>query len=472
MMSASKQSSVRHVATWLAPIILLACVSSFGLGIRSMSLREAHIWCQANGNLPESVGISMLDNPPYGWFLHAWSTLFGDSERALRFSSLLCILKLSVITAGFSAKVLRHEPWHSVGLCGLLLVATSPIHFQHSRFVGELPLASLLAIAGSLALASNRGNWRRLSTICYLFCRIIGPAISPWLVATILWDLAYVHRVDELRKSRLMVLVGSLGGLCWLGRICRLDASGSIIAAHLSLKSWESSLLAPLRIFLLSSHPVEGWWLAGLVLFFFIMGYRAVRSQPFCMNMYSLGMLLTFFGLFAVIRAYEIPNLSEDEVLLPALPFGYVFLLQVSHAIGNRPWSHTSHVRAFIIALGLVRSSVTAVEMYMTPQGGLRQASEIVTQERQPDDILFACGVHAYFPAKYYGLNPELADVSVDGRIVEANRVWLLRIDGKDLGNLASDFKTLQVWEYVEQLPMTGNGGMIPTTVLLELTSL
>ena len=95
------------------------------------------------------------NNPPlHYWFLHWWIELFGESEKALRFSSVLFSL-LSIIAIYFLGRKLANK---KVGLFASFLLAISSFQIFLSMDARMYPMLLFFAILS-----------------CYFFWQILHP---------------------------------------------------------------------------------------------------------------------------------------------------------------------------------------------------------------------------------------------------------------------------------------------------------
>jgi mannosyltransferase len=152
---------VRHLALEAGILLLATLVRLWGLGAQSLWLDEAfsHLFATLPPDTAWQAVIADAVHPPlYYVLLRLWLVLGGQSEFALRFSSVLAgVLAVALmIRAGWAWMDRRVARW------GALLMALNPFHVWYSQEGRMYALLALLALAGMMAFCralDSRRPW-------------------------------------------------------------------------------------------------------------------------------------------------------------------------------------------------------------------------------------------------------------------------------------------------------------------------
>jgi uncharacterized membrane protein len=184
---------------WILPgaillgAFLLRCV---GLGSQSIWVDEAYSYTYARPDSPLTVAhlLENLHGPLHALVLHVWMKLFGTSEAALRFPSVLA----SVGSLAAFWCLARRRWGQAAAVTGLLLMALGPFHLwyaQETRNYAFLILFAILAESAFDRVLSDGPSGARLARY--------GLALLAGLLSNLSMALLLpVHAVRLLRFAR------------------------------------------------------------------------------------------------------------------------------------------------------------------------------------------------------------------------------------------------------------------------------
>jgi mannosyltransferase len=181
------------------PAVLMLFVGRYRLGAPSLGWDENATWLASRRSFSQLVGLAgNFDGviAPYYMFMRVWTSIFGDSELALRTPSLLAM----AVGVGLTGELGRRLFTPGVGLLGGLMLITVPQISRYAQDARVYGLAFMLTTLSTLLfyLALRRPGWAR------------------WIVYGVVVTLAGLAHIFGL-----LVLVGhafAVGVRWWAGR--------------------------------------------------------------------------------------------------------------------------------------------------------------------------------------------------------------------------------------------------------------
>ncbi len=139
----------------------------YHLDVKDMWVDEAHIWWHARLPLLEGMSRGMAEGPTsvasdplYGFLIHFWVGLTGESVFAMRFFSLLAYLVTLALLGWAAGRAFGAR----ARLAALAIGAVSPLwvlYSQEIRPYALVPAAMLLIVCGVVDIAQGHGRGRR-----------------------------------------------------------------------------------------------------------------------------------------------------------------------------------------------------------------------------------------------------------------------------------------------------------------------
>ncbi len=192
---------------WSVGLVALAlAVRLYGISAQALSLDEAFSWYVATS--PNWFHSILIDNNPplYYLMLHAWTTMAGTSEIALRVPSALAgtLLVGLIIWAG------RRIFNQTVALWAGLIAALAPIQIFYSQQARGYPMLDsiLLATWVLVWIAFDANHWWRwalasaAATVAFYSHYLAFFALAPTVVLLLLWR-------DPARRLRYAASAGA-----------------------------------------------------------------------------------------------------------------------------------------------------------------------------------------------------------------------------------------------------------------------
>lgn len=138
---------------WVLPAAILLgafLLRLIGLGSQSIWVDEAYSYSYARPDSPLTVGhlLENLHGPLHALILHFWMKLFGTSEAALRFPSVLASVG-SLVAFGC---LVRRRWGDAAAAVGLILMALGPFHIWYAQETRNYAFLILFAILAESAL--------------------------------------------------------------------------------------------------------------------------------------------------------------------------------------------------------------------------------------------------------------------------------------------------------------------------------
>ena len=219
------------LAIWLAVALRV-----YHLDFQSIWWDEGHSIAMAAAPLSQIATLPGMDvHPPgYFWALHLWAGVFGSSEFALRFLSLV----LSVLTIPLIARFVRDflvgnrtTAWHASALAGLV-AAIYPLSIAYAQEVRMYAMVIFLATLSTYAL------WRIVSAR-----QISKHQARPWL-----WPGVYaVSTAAALYTHYFFIFLIAFQNLVWLLWVLFALPSGRNLRFRLA--AWLGTQAAVLVLF-------------------------------------------------------------------------------------------------------------------------------------------------------------------------------------------------------------------------------
>lgn len=164
------KTALIHLRQLVLPGLLLFLayiLRIYRLDTKDMWVDEAHIWWHARLPLLEGMSRGMAEGPTsvasdplYGFLIHFWVGLTGESIFAMRFFSLLAYL-IALALLGWAA---GRAFGMRARLAALAIGAVSPLwvlYSQEIRPYALVPAAMLLIVCGIIDIAQGQGHGRR-----------------------------------------------------------------------------------------------------------------------------------------------------------------------------------------------------------------------------------------------------------------------------------------------------------------------
>jgi 4-amino-4-deoxy-L-arabinose transferase-like glycosyltransferase len=359
---------------WLPIIVLLLAFALriFKLGDQNVWWDEAFsVWVTRHdiGTLT-TIAAGDTHPPLYYWLLNPWMSAAGPSEFAIRFPSAM----FGVIAVALVYRLGRHvtanrtrsaQTADLVGALAALLLATSRFHIWWSQEIRMYGLATMWAVASSLALLMALRTRTTRGWAAYLLTTIAGMYslyLFAFVVAAqnvfILWW--WLWRV----RNKLPVTRHQVGG--WIGIMLTVVLAMLPWMAYTlpKLKSWSAaSQFSPLTYLQLyctvltlgiTTFVERYWWVNLLVLVIIVAGVVTWRKHGIRNAQYGPSVL----------------HLAACILLAPAI--GVFVLLTLPQGLFYRPPLEARYQLLSVPALALVlAASITALWEWRKVAGGL-----------------------------------------------------------------------------------------------------
>ncbi|MFE2108141.1 glycosyltransferase family 39 protein [Kitasatospora sp. NPDC059463] len=134
---------------WLAPALVMLVVGAYRLGTPTLWRDEVASWVSATrpiGDLLRMLQHVDASNGAYYVLLHGWTTLFGDSEIALRLPSVLAMAGAAAFTALTAERLFGGRV---AGVCAGLLFAMVPLISRYAQEARSYALVTCAVAAGT-----------------------------------------------------------------------------------------------------------------------------------------------------------------------------------------------------------------------------------------------------------------------------------------------------------------------------------
>jgi 4-amino-4-deoxy-L-arabinose transferase-like glycosyltransferase len=447
----------------LVGIMVLGAILRIGfLGQRSIWLDEAVVVSVAQQPwraIPRLL--AALDQHPPGYYLlmHAWQSIAGSGEAALRFPS-VCFSLASVLLTYVLARRIAGE---ATGLLGALIVAVAPFQIMSAQEARMYPLLGALCLASTVGLVSSidRGGARRwigygIASTLMVYTHYLGLLV---LVAHGLWVAGWERR--HLRSWMACGAATALAFAPWIPSFLeqlrqvhsfewyRNGAFGMGIGDLLGLYAFGGSRWGMGTYFAPGTlAPVE----QGVVLLPFLIllwrGMAGLAAGGTTGSAASQGRSLALVGLPPAITAGVLLAYSSlgRSMFVPRwlsflLPFVAVFIARGIDDVAEHVTLPKPRAVTLLIGLLLLYQVPVLQRYYFDPtfhSFNWRTAAATVRQMARPGDALVFAGTPASIPFTYYfrerypSIDAMSADWSrlTDGGVVrlaaQHPRLWII----------------------------------------------
>ncbi|HET9079256.1 MAG TPA: glycosyltransferase family 39 protein [Trebonia sp.] len=188
-----RRSRVEHLV-WAAPVVAMAALGLFDLGVPQLWRDEFATWSAATRTLPQLW--AMLHNTDavlgvYYFGLHFWIAVFGASPVAMRLPSVIAM----VIAAGVVGLIGRRLAGNAAGVAGGLIFALIPSVSRYAQEARPYAFATMFAALATLLFlrAMERPNWSRWAIYAVVLAaagtaNLIALSVVAGHVLILLWD--------------------------------------------------------------------------------------------------------------------------------------------------------------------------------------------------------------------------------------------------------------------------------------------
>lgn len=410
----------------LLGIIVLGAILRIGfLGQRSIWLDEAVVVSVAQHPwhvIPRLL--AALDQHPPGYYLlmHAWQSIAGAGEAALRFPS-VCFSLASVLLTYVLARRIAGE---ATALVSAFIVAVSPFQIMSAQEARMYPLLGALCLASTVALVTSidRGGARRwiayvMASTLMVYTHYFGLlvlvahgvwvagwerrhlrswmacggatalAFAPW-VPSLLAQIRQVHSFDWYHDGALGTGIGDLLGLYAFGG--SRWGMGTYFAPGTLAPIEQAVILLPFLILLwrgivgLATSGTAGWAANGRSLA--LIGLLPVTAAGAMLAYSSLG------------RSMFVPRWFSF-----LLPFFAVLIARGIDDVAEHLKLPRQRAVTLLISLLLLYQVPVLQRYYFDPTFhpfNWRTAAATVRQLARPGDALVFVGTPASIPFSYY----------------------------------------------------------------------
>lgn len=188
-----RRSRAEHLA-WAAPVVVMAVLGLFELGVPQLWRDEFATWSAATRTLPQLW--AMLHNTDavlgvYYFGLHFWIAVFGASPVAMRLPSVIAM----VIAAGVVGLIGRRLAGNAAGVAGGVIFALIPSVSRYAQEARPYAFATLFAALATLLFlrAMERPHWSRWAIYAVVLAaagtaNLIALSVAAGHLLILLWD--------------------------------------------------------------------------------------------------------------------------------------------------------------------------------------------------------------------------------------------------------------------------------------------
>jgi len=209
--------SIKIWSNYLLILILLAGIvlRIYDLGAESLWYDEIGSIEQATRDLPFLFAKSYL-SPAYFLFLKYWMRIFGMSEFALRFPSVI----FGVGAIYLIYKLARELFNRKIGLLSSFILAISPFHLFYSqevRHYGLMVFLSLLSMLFFLKIVENKFPVSNRLYACYVIINVLLLYTSLWAIFVIFIQnvFFFLQKIKQKKKWLVFQAIIFLAFLVW-----------------------------------------------------------------------------------------------------------------------------------------------------------------------------------------------------------------------------------------------------------------
>ncbi len=374
----------------------------YGLEAQSLWRDEVDSLRFATRDLPQVLAAFTRpgeNGPLYYLLLRPWLALMGQSEYALRWTSVFAGLLALPLTFIWGRRLFNP----TIGLIAALLLAVNPYHLwysQEARMYALLVVMTLLAL-WSFANAVERGKWWRwliwlaLTTIC-IYIHVLSVLLVP---LEIVW-LLLIPRWRQRWRSYLLALA-------------------LLILPYLPVVWWQWALLTDTNFN--TGHPFVS--LQRMVLTLFVAQVEGIAPRP-GVWIFAPAIFLLLAALFYTRRWTRARLLALTWWLLP--PLGVFAISLFSPVFTDRYLIWTLPALLILLAVGvfvvgkqyrwlavIVLAALVGIQLWsgwrqMTEpiKSDFRSAAAYVSPLRQPDDLTLFLMPYIHHTYQYYDPGP------------------------------------------------------------------
>ena len=400
----------KDVLLGMSLVFIAAVVRIVGLGLDSLWFDEAFSVRIAQLGLSDIVSLAAKDvHPPlYYLLLHFWTTLFGQTENAVRMLSVV----FSILTVFFIYRIALTLFDLRIAICTALLTALSPLqvfYAQEARMYAQLACLSTISVYLFLRWLKD-GN--RLSAVLYVISTATLLYTHLYAVFIVLAQLVYLVILFLLARDifrnvwRSYLTMGFITALLFSPWMLVAFQQAARAKGHFWIK--DPDWLAPFQSLIEYSGSL---WLA--LLFLPLFGYGVKR----CCELRDVTVIPSFAHLKAFLLLWLIlpialpfilsklitPFYLTKYTLAASLPF-YLLTAVGLAQIRNAAWQG---VLAFVICISL--ASVLRSDLKTLKRERWRDAAYNVEREAKTGDLVLFNSAGSLLSYSYYAKRDDLA---------------------------------------------------------------
>jgi mannosyltransferase len=415
-------------------LVFAAGLRLYGLADESLWLDEGHTINRITNSYLGMLRDSHVETqaPLYYWLNKAWCDVFGLSEYALRFPSLI----FGVLGVWMIYLVGRTMFDRQAGALAALLLAVNPFALHFSQEARTYSLFMLGYLASVYFLVRLMRRFRPgdaigyvLSTLAVLYCHAFGPFILPLQVvgfAVYWWSGNFEgarRQWDLLLLTFVVLMVLFMPQLMQLVNACLAKASGKGSAQWIPVPDFYAILYTLKRYFAWGPLAVAVLGLAGVGALGGIVADR--RARPHLLFLLATPVC---FLLVPWLVSRTVTPVFNSKYTCPSMP---ALILALAWGLSTAP----AVARRAIIAV-LLLMTVLPLSYYYTKvdKDPFRQAAEIVRGQVESGDVVllnpgWTRRVFGYYftPPPGVRLETPAGRARLDVVLLDAKRVWEVR---------------------------------------------
>jgi 4-amino-4-deoxy-L-arabinose transferase-like glycosyltransferase len=179
-------------------VLAAAGLRWWGLGAKSLWFDEAYsvfVAQQPLLEIPRLLRAYDTHPPLYYIVLHLWTTLFGKSEVAVRFPSVIASVGVVALTFLLARRVAGDR----VGILAAILIAFSPFQITAAQEARMYPFLTLFGLGGSYALWLALEEGKRRYWTAYAVLTLLALYTHYFAFLLVLTHVLYILLVDRSR---------------------------------------------------------------------------------------------------------------------------------------------------------------------------------------------------------------------------------------------------------------------------------
>ena len=400
----------KDVLLGISLVLFAAVVRIIGLGLDSLWFDEVFSARIARLRLSEIINLAAKDvHPPlYYLVLHFWTTLFGQTESAVRMLSVV----FSILTVFFIYRIALILFDLRIAVYTALLTALSPLqvfYAQEARMYAQLACLSTISVYLFLRWLKD-GN--RLSAVLYIFSTATLLYTHLYAVFIVLAQLIYIVMLFFLARDtfrgawRSYLTMGFITAVLFAPWMLVAFQQATRATGHFWIK--EPDWLALFRTLIEYSGSL---WLALLLLPLFVYGVKRYCEQSDVTVIPSWAYLKAFILLWLVLpivlpfilSKLITPFYLTKYTLAASLPFYLLTALGLAQVRNAALQS----VLAFVICISL--ASLLMSDLKTLKRERWRDAAYNVEHEAKTGDLVFFNSAGSLLSYSYYAKRDDLA---------------------------------------------------------------